>query len=319
MFGIKYFKAEPTEFARMKAGGKTSKEGVGISGFFMPFRTTLELVPLTASDQPFAFPEVTSDKQEVAFQGGIVYRIVDPQKVMAQYSFAVNPVTRAYLTEDPQKIPQHILQLVRGEAKAIVQATPLEEVLVRGKSLATDITSKLSEMNAIPEMGIEFRNLYFDSITPNPAIAKALEADYRESLLQKADAVIYARRVQAVENERKIREEEMKTDTQMEQGRKQLVELQGQNVLREAEDNAKAVEIGGIGKAKTVQVIGEAKAGATQKRVEAYSGVDPIVIAALTLSDFGRQAKFGDITVTPELLASLGTAVKYVMSQNGGR
>ena len=54
MLGIQYFKAEPTEFARMRIGGKVNKEGEGISGFYMPFRTTIEMVSLTTNDQPFA-------------------------------------------------------------------------------------------------------------------------------------------------------------------------------------------------------------------------------------------------------------------------
>ncbi len=330
MLGVRHFKAEPTEFARMRVKGESVKQGEGISGFYLPFRTTVEVVPVVASDQPFVFHEICKDNQEVTLQGGFIYRVSDPELAMGLYNFSIDPNTKQYLTEDSTKIPQHILQLVRGEAKSLIQTTSLEEVLVMGKSLATDITGKLTELSLIPDMGVEFRNLYFDAITPNPEIAKALEADYRETLLQKADVVIYKRRAQAVENERKIRNEEMETETKMEERRKQLVELQGQNALREAEDSAKAVEIEGKGRAnvallkgeisaKTIYAIGEAKADATQKRIAAYKGAEPIVIASQALSDFGRHAKFGDITITPEILASLGTAIKYVAAQNGDR
>lgn len=330
MLGVKNFKAESTEFARIRMKGKSVKQGEGISRFYFPFRTTIEVVPIVASDQPFIFHEICKDNQEVTLQGGFIYRISDPELAMGLYNFSIDPKTRQYLTEDSTKIPQHILQLVREEAKSLIQTTSLEGVLVMGKSLATDITGKLTELPLIPGMGVEFRNLYFDAITPNPEIAKALEADYRETLLQKADVVIYERRAQAVENERKIREQEMKTETQMEERRKQLVGLQGENTIKEAEDSAKAVEIEGKGranvallegetKAKTIYAIGEAKADATQKKIAAYKGADPIVIASQALSDFGRYAKFGDITITPEILASLGTAIKYIARQNGNK
>jgi regulator of protease activity HflC (stomatin/prohibitin superfamily) len=326
MLGIKHFKAEPTEFARMRVKGKSVKQGEGTSGFYLPFRTTLEVVPVVASDQPFVFHEICKDNQEVTLQGGFIYRISDPELAMGLYNFSIDPNTRQYLTEDSTKIPQHILQLVRGEAKSLIQTTSLEEVLVMGKSLATDITGKLTESPLIPGMGIEFRSLYFDTITPNPEIAKALEADYRETLLQKADVVIYERRAQAVENERKIREEEIKTETQMEERRKQLVELQGKNAIREAEDSAKAVEVEGKGRAnvallegetqaKNIYAIGEAKADAAKKMIVAYEDADPMVIASQTLSEFGRHAKLGDINITPEVLSSLGTAIKYIASK----
>ncbi len=330
MFGIKHFKAESIEYARIRVRGEKKKEGQGISGFYIPFHTTIEVVSLSASDQPFSFKEVTRDKQEVALQGGLVYRIADPQKVMEQYNFAINPKNRQYLTEDPKKIPQHILQIVRSEAKTRVQNTSLEEVLVMGKDLANDIATRLNELPIMPGMGVEFRNLYFDSIVPNPEIGKALEADYRERLLQKADKVIYERRVQAVENERKIKEQEMETDTQMEQRRKQLVELKGQNALREAESRAKALETEGKGKAnvviidgdaraKTIFAVGEAEAAALQKKIEVYAGVDPLVIGAQALVELGKTIKIGDVSITPEILTSLGEAVKYFAKKNGDK
>ena len=55
MMGISYFKAEPTEYARFSVKGKTKKEGTGISGFFMPYKTSIELIGTTTIDQSFAF------------------------------------------------------------------------------------------------------------------------------------------------------------------------------------------------------------------------------------------------------------------------
>ena len=96
MIEIKYFKAEPTEFARMSVSGNVKKKGEGISGFYLPFQTTIEMVPVTASDQPFAFKEFSNDSQEVTLQGGFVYRIADPEAAMAKYNFSVDPKTKKY-------------------------------------------------------------------------------------------------------------------------------------------------------------------------------------------------------------------------------
>ena len=76
-------------------------------------------------------------------------------------------------------------------------------------------------------LGAELLNVYFISAKPTPEVAKALEADYRETLLRKADMAIYARRAAAVEEERKIKENELNTEIALEEQRRRLIDLQG--------------------------------------------------------------------------------------------
>ena len=121
MIGIGYFRAEPTEYVRMSASGKTSKEGTGISGFYFSHRDSIELIRTTAIDQPVSFPEVTADKQPVTLQGGFLYRVKEPNKVLSKYNFSVNPKTKAYRTEDHAKLPEHIVEVARTHARRTVQ------------------------------------------------------------------------------------------------------------------------------------------------------------------------------------------------------
>jgi hypothetical protein len=53
---------------------------------------------------------------------------------------------------------------------------------------------------------------------------------------------IYARGAAAVEEERKIKENELNTDITLEEQRRRLIELQGENGLREAESRGRALE-----------------------------------------------------------------------------
>ncbi len=289
MLGIQYFKAEPTEFARMRVGGKVKKEGEGISGFYMPFRTTIEMVSVASNDQPFAFQEFSKDSQEITLQGGFIYRIADPKVAIGKYNFSIDPRTKQYQTDDSRKLPEHVLQLVRGEARKVVQATPLEQLLVMGEDLAHRVTESLAGRDIITQVGIDFKTLYFEAIRPKPEIAKALEANYRESLLQRADEAIYARRAQAVEKERTIQENEMKTKIEMEQKRKQLVELEGANTLQ----------------------VADYKAQATKKELAAYEGIGSDMIAAQALLRLGENAaKIGNLTITPDILAGIMNGVR---------
>ena len=79
MIGIGYFRAEPTEYARISAKGKVAKQGKGVSGFYLSQRDSIELVRTTTIDQPVSFPEVTADKQQVTLQGGFLYQYLRKQ------------------------------------------------------------------------------------------------------------------------------------------------------------------------------------------------------------------------------------------------
>ena len=118
----------------------------------------------------------------------------------------------------------------------------------------------------------------------SPEISKALEADYRESLHRKSDEAIYARRAAAVEQERKIRENELNTQITLEEKKKTLIDLQGNNSIEEAEFLAKAKSL----------------------ELSVYTDLDPRLVLALALKELsGNAQKIGSLTITSEILSSL--------------
>jgi hypothetical protein len=144
-------------------------------------------------------------------------------------------------------------------------------------------------------MGVELLSVFFTSARPTPEVAKALEAEYRESLLRKADEAIFARRAAAVEEERKIKEKELSTDITLEQQRRKLIDLQGENSLVEAENQGKALEL-----------AGEYKARAKQAEIDVYAKLEPRSVLALAMTELGQNADhIGNLTITSEMLASL--------------
>jgi len=115
-------------------------------------------------------------------------------------------------------------------------------------------------------------------------LSKALEAEYRESLQRKSDEAIYARRAAAVEQERKIRENELNTQITLEEKKKTLIDLNGKNSIDEAEYLARA---------KTLEL-------------SVYTALDPRLVLALALRDLSMNAqKIGSLTITSEILSSL--------------
>lgn len=284
MFGINYFKAEPNEFARISVGGKVKKEGKGVSCFYLPFRTSVELVRVAATDQPFVFTEITKDKQEISIQGGLVYKIADPKQTLGVFDFTIDPHTKQYLTEGGEKFSQALVHLVQDNARRMVQGESLETLLVSSEVLSGGVLDSLRASDTVREMGVKMQMLYFSSIRPSPEIEKALGTTYREALLQKADEAVYARRALAVEKERAIEQNELATKIELEARRKEFVDLEGRNIIQQA----------------------EFRAAAAKKELEVYEGLDPATLTAHGIYQIGKNAsRIGTLMITPDMLTSM--------------
>ena len=282
---IKYFKAEPTEFVRITVGGKVKEEGTGISTIYLPFRTSVELVSVATNDQPFAFTETTKDNQVVTLQGGFLYKIESPEKILSKYNFSVDPVRKHYMKEDHKKVSQYLLQEVQTIAKRYVQATELEKVLLASEDISKSVTNDVDSGKILEEFGISFTTTYFSNIKPTPEISKALEAKFRESLLQKADEAIYARRAVAVEKERQIQENELQTEIDIEEKRKELIKKEAENRLAESKSKSEAMKL----------------------ELSVYESMDAKQLASLGFLKIGEQSgKIKNLYITPELISLLG-------------
>ena len=288
MFPVRFYKAEPTEYVLVYQDGKVIQEGAGISFFYWQPTSSIALVPVNTRDTNFVFNETTGNFQSITVQGQLTYRISDPKKAAELLNFTVRQAAlrqgMSHVSDDPEKLPQRIINAVQVHTRNELLRLPLEEALKQAEELAKTVLGKIRESKILAEMGVECLSVIFTSVRPIPEMAKALEAEYREALQKRADEAIYARRAAAVEKERKIKENELDTEVALEQQKKELVELQGTNVRKQAEDEAHA----------------------TQVKFAAYQKVDPKVLLALGFMSMGTNAeKIGNLTITPDLLATL--------------
>ena len=282
MFG--YYKGEPTEYVIRYVRGRLVGEGRGLSFFYYARTTAIASIPMNTQDADFVFNEITTNFQAVTVQGQITYRITEPKKVAALLDHLVHPRTKSFRSRDPAKLAVRIINLVQEATRAEIQRLPLEDALRLRADVARSITARLRASPDLGSLGVEILNVFVTAVRPTPEVAKALEADYRETLLKKADQAIYTRRAAAVEEERKIRENELGTDIALEQERITLVDLKVANQAKEAEADAKALEA----------------------RLGPYRTIDPRVITALGLKSLGENAtKIGTLTITPDLLSAL--------------
>jgi hypothetical protein len=314
MFGFRYIKAEPTQYVIQYHKGTPKREGAGLAFWYFAPSSSIVVIPTASVNEPFIFPEVTADFQEVTVQGQITFRIADPRRTSALLNFTIGS-KGAYVSEDPTKLTQRLIDQVQVAMRAEVQALPMKEVLASGDELVARVALALRDHPTITALGLEVLGLSLLAVKPKPETAKALEAEAREALLRRADEAIYARRNAAVEQERTIKENELATERSLQERRAQIqreemtsrIGLEEQNKALVALSSANARE---EADAKAYALAAMMKSlGATDPKILqalASSGMDASQLMALAFRDLADNAtKIGQLNVSPELLREM--------------
>jgi len=303
---IRYFKGQPTDYIIKYISGRVVLEGPGLSFYYMPFNTQVATIPTSSTDANFVFNETTNDFQAVTIQGQFTYRIDAPRQAAELLNFTIDPHRSTFLSDDPERLKQRITNIIQMETRREVQRRSLEETLRDSQEIAVNVLANVSKSELLHPMGTRLLSVYFLAAKPTPEVAKALEAEYRESLLRKADEAIYARRAAAVEEERKIKENELRTDITLEQQRQQLIDMQGNNSMQEAEYRGKALEQETEYQARALEREAEAKGKALELQLQPYRTLEPRMVLALGMKELGENAsKVGNLTISSEILAEL--------------
>ena len=211
MFGIAYCKASPTDFVIHYSGGKVTHEGVGLSFIYFRPSSSIVSVPLESANVPFVFNEATADFQTITVQGQMTYRIGDPKKAASMLDFTVDANGR-YLSDPYKTLPERLVYGLQTLVRAELQALPLRDALVHGDALADRVVRQIRVSPEVTQLGVEILNLAVLSLKPTPEMAKALEAAAREELNRNADEAVYTRRNAAIEQERRLKENELATE-----------------------------------------------------------------------------------------------------------
>ncbi|MCX7710720.1 MAG: SPFH domain-containing protein [Clostridia bacterium] len=333
MFGFRFIKFQPSEYVLKYRNGKIVKEGAGISFYYYAPATSIVVVPLGSIDAPFIFEEVTSDFQTVTVQGQITFRIVDQKKIAGLLNYTLDMKGKGYASDDPQKLPQRVINTVRVLTKKTLEGLQLKDAIKSSEILAQGILNEIRQNEEINLLGIEIFGLSILAILPNKETARALEAQAREQILKKADEAIYERRNASIEQERRVKENEFNTEIAVENKKKQVRETQleaeravqqKKNKLKEEQMNFETtleekkkdlIEL-------TVQNSksqADAKAYELSAVMKALEGIDPNVIQslasigmqpnkliALAFQELAEKAgQIGQLNISPDLLQEL--------------
>jgi hypothetical protein len=332
---VRFAKFAPNRYVFRYKGGKIMAEGAGLSFFYFAPTTTLVVVPVGSEDAPFMLSETSADFQDLTIQGQITYRVSEPAKAAKMLNYTVN-IDRAdlgYLSDDPQKLPERLVNLALVVIKGAVKNLALKAAIVSSDDVAQKAQQALAAHEMVKALGVEILSLSVAAIRPNPETAKALEAETREEILKESDQAIFQRRNYAVEQERMIRESELNTEIAVENKNREIQETKMETerlamkkememaeerlafqILQEEKSQA-LIDL----KTRNEKAEADAKAYALKAVMAVYEQTRPEVLKVLTNAgqDSGHllaqafqgiadQAdKIGNLNITPDLLNAI--------------
>jgi regulator of protease activity HflC (stomatin/prohibitin superfamily) len=311
---LSFMKVPPTTYVLQYKHGKVKREGAGLSFLYYAPTSTIVAIPMASADVPFVFQETTADFQNVTIQGQLTYRVADPTRLAALLDFSVDQ-HRRYYSDDPRKLPERLIHALQSVTRAITQKLALKDALVSSDSVVAEALNRLKQSQAVTALGVEILSLSILGIQPTPETGRALEAEAREELQQRADEAIYARRNAAVEQERLIKESELNTDIAVEEKKRQIRETQmsaeiaveeqrSQLIDRRVENERKDADSRAYVLTETLKPLRDLD----WKTLMMLGGknTDPKTMVALAFQEMAENAqKIGELNVSPDLLNSL--------------
>jgi regulator of protease activity HflC (stomatin/prohibitin superfamily) len=339
-FFLRHLRGTPTTWVQHRVESKARHEGVGQSFWYRPLIAVLSEVPINDCELPLLFHARTSDFADVTVQATVTYRIADPALAAGRLDFSIDPGSGLWRAKPLDQVATLLAELAQQPALDLLVRVPLTEALTAGVALVREaVTAALRDPDSrCAEIGVTVVSARVVAIRPEPELERALQTPTREAVQAEADRATYARRAQAVEQERAIAENELQNKIELARREQQLVEQHGVNARRKAELDAAAqlAQVQGqaeqeqvasegaaqrarvlaaadadrerllsTARAEGVQAVGVAEGEAEAARLAAYRDLPPAVLHALALKELaGHLPSIDQLTVTPDLLTT---------------
>ncbi|MDG4787575.1 SPFH domain-containing protein [Micromonospora sp. WMMD1102] len=336
---LRHLRGTPTTWIRHSVRGRVRHEGVGQSFWYRPLVGVLSEVPVDDRELPLLFHARTSDFADVTVQATVTYRIADPALAAGRLDFSVDPHKGVARGRPLDQVATLLAELAQQPALDLLARVPLAEALTDIATVREAVSAALRDEGRLTDIGVSVVSARVVAVRPEPEMERALQTPTRETVQVEADRATYARRAQAVEQERAIAENELQNKIELARREQQLVEQHGANSRRKVEleaaaelavaqgkaerekvANAAAAERARVlaaaeaekertltaAKAEGVRGIGLAEAEAEAARLAAYRDLSPEVLHALALREVaGQLPEIGQLTVTPDVLTGL--------------
>ena len=315
----RHLRSEPTVQTLHYRRGRLVRSGPGLSFWFRPLVSAVAEVPLDDRELDIRFEGRSKDFQNVAVQGVIAFRVIDPVVLAQRVDFSIDLGSGRWRRSPMEKLQSIITQLAQQVVWEYLSNTDLRTLLVEGvDETRSRIAAALARESQLAELGIAIVAVRVSALRPTADTEKALEMPTRELIQQAADEATFRRRAEAVENERAIQENELHNRIELARREEQLVVQEGANRRREAQEDAERLRIAATAEADRVALVEGAAAKIERERAELYAGLPPVATIALVARDtVGQLPEIGQLVLTPDLLAALAGRLT-AGGRNGG-
>ncbi|MBN1173800.1 MAG: SPFH domain-containing protein [Micromonosporaceae bacterium] len=326
---LRHLRATPTTWVRHQVRGQTRREGVGQAFWYRPLTASLSEVPVNDRELPLLFHARTSDFSDITVQATVTYRVTDPSAAASRLDFSLDPRTGEARGRPLDQVATLLSELAQQPALDLLARMPLAEALTAGIApVRQAVTEALAGADRLTETGVSVVSARVVAIRPEPDLERALQTPTRESVQADADRATYARRAQAVEQERAIAENELQSKIELARREQQLVEQHGANDRRRTElkaetalvDTRAAAERDRVAaaaeaereralaeaRAAAVRAVGLAEGEAEAARLAAYRDLPQGVLTGMALRELaGNLPEIGQLTVSPDMITEL--------------
>ncbi|WP_371225507.1 SPFH domain-containing protein [Roseovarius sp. 2305UL8-3] len=318
-----HLRAEASSYVRHYRAGKLRREGRGLSFWFDPRGASIIEVPLADRELTFLVKSQSSDYQDLAVQGTVLWRVADAARLSDRIDFALDLKTGKSQGKPEDHICSVLTGLARQFSESYLQPLGVRAVLEAGLApMQAALNAGFAGDPTPTDMGIEVIAVRVAGLSPSSELARALQAPTFESLQQKADEATFNRRALAVEKERAIAENELNTQTELAARKAELIAREDANARAEAEAKSAAAKIAAEGNAEAkviaaeaestrIRAVEQAEADMEKARMAALAQVDSAALYALAARDFATKLEHIDsITISPDMLAGLVQQVR---------
>lgn len=304
---ISHLRAPATSHVVQMKRGRITRSGAGIAFWFRPLTASLSEVPVDNRDMSLLFHTRTADFQDAAVQATVSYRIADPNLAAQRVDFSIQPSTGGWLADPLTILNQLVSETAQQHASATLATLNLDEALAHGIVSTRDaIATGLAGDDRIGATGVEIIGVRVLAIKPEADVERALQTPTREAVQQEADRATYERRALAVERERAISQNELQSKIELAAREKELLEQEGDNARKRAQDAASARAITDDAAARGETVLGQARAEAAKALVDAYKEADAgVLLARAADTAAGNLGNVQTLSLTPDLVGQL--------------
>ncbi|MDF1735449.1 MAG: SPFH domain-containing protein [Minwuia sp.] len=327
-FGLlNQLRSEASSHIQYFRNGEVRRAGRGLAFWFGPNGASIAEVPMDDRELTFMIRGQSSDYQDLAVQGSVLWRVTDAEVLSRRVDFTIDLSGGGHVSKPQDQIQSVLTGLVRQFADTYLKHMDVRQLLEAGLApLQAAINSGFVDDPTLTGMGLEIVHVRVAGLTPSPELYRALQAPTFESLQQKADEATFNRRALAVDKERAIAENELSNKVELASRRKALIAREDENARSEAEAQAAASRIlaeaeagakiiAAEAEAKRVRAVEQASADMEKARIAAFADVSPTVLFALAAQEFATKLKQVDnLTVSPDTLAGLFSQARTLLA-----